>query len=170
MTAEKGADKKESLNNLKINDNLKKVTGIPDKLSSVTNPGETERGGKWEYHIEKTERDYIPDINTLGLEGWELVAVVPLVQEHGWQDYKYFFKRKIATEKGEDKCGYKTHRKSRWDKTCGYCGAEMYFNNLGSWRCPNDKKRARGEKEHKRLPFGPRPYGQGVRMKKVIKE
>lgn len=50
---------------------------------------------KWEYNIERTERNYVPDINKLGKEGWELVCVVPIQSEIGWQDYKFFFKREL---------------------------------------------------------------------------
>lgn len=48
---------------------------------------------KWEYMIEVTTKDYIPDLNKLGNEGWELITVVTLHVEEGIQDYKYFFKR-----------------------------------------------------------------------------
>lgn len=49
---------------------------------------------RWEYKIEKTDKDHVPDLNALGWEGWELVAVVPIAQG-SFQDYKYFFKRKL---------------------------------------------------------------------------
>ena len=49
---------------------------------------------KWEYKIEATTRDYSPNLNKIGAEGWELVSIVPIHKDVGWQDYKYIFKRK----------------------------------------------------------------------------
>lgn len=49
----------------------------------------------WQYLIEITGKKYTPDLDKLGNEGWELVCVVPLIKEKGFQDYKYFFKRKV---------------------------------------------------------------------------
>lgn len=51
---------------------------------------------KWEYKIEATTREHGVDLNKLGEEGWELVTVVSMNKEAGWQDYKYIFKRRKA--------------------------------------------------------------------------
>jgi len=58
---------------------------------------------KWEYLVERTSRKYNLDLDELGSHGWELIAVIPLVQEkviipiaqeQGHHDYKYIFKKR----------------------------------------------------------------------------
>ncbi len=53
------------------------------------------KGTRWEYNVVKTSKDYQPDINALGWEGWGLIAVVPTHEEAGFQNYKMFFKREL---------------------------------------------------------------------------
>lgn len=58
---------------------------------------------KWEYLVEKTSRKYNLDLDELGSHGWELIAVIPLVQEkeiipiaqeQRHNDYRYIFKKR----------------------------------------------------------------------------
>ena len=50
---------------------------------------------KFEYWIEATFKGHIPNLNKLGSERWELVCIVPVQKEEGFQDYKYVFKREV---------------------------------------------------------------------------
>ena len=54
----------------------------------------------WEYKITRTTEEYTPDLNALGQKGWELVTVVSISNDT-WQDYKYFFKRKLRERKAK---------------------------------------------------------------------
>ena len=50
---------------------------------------------KWEYSVKITSKKENVNIGEMGLQGWELVAVVPVHKEDGWQDYRHYFKREI---------------------------------------------------------------------------
>jgi len=62
-----------------------------------------EKMKKWEYLVEKTSKKYNLDLDELGSHGWELIAVIPLVQEkviipiaqeQEHPNYKYIFKKR----------------------------------------------------------------------------
>jgi len=60
---------------------------------------------RWEYRIvvhdcnlyedvKRPAKDLLNELNSLGADGWELVAAVPIVQEDVTKEIRYVFKRR----------------------------------------------------------------------------
>lgn len=54
---------------------------------------------KWEYYSERTTENDEIELGQFGMEGWELICVVPIINSikdgKGYQDYRFYFKREI---------------------------------------------------------------------------